>query len=109
MSFGRTQTFKKVISNKDKTVLVDFYADWCQPCKVLAPVLEKVVTDPETKTSTGTPLDLVTVNIDEEADLAAEYDVRALPTVMAFRDGKPVGKFAGSYPEPQVRHFVQTF
>ncbi|EPT04079.1 hypothetical protein FOMPIDRAFT_1022159 [Fomitopsis schrenkii] len=104
---ANAETFRKAISNKDRTVIVDFYADWCQPCKVLAPVLEKVVKNPEMKTSTGTPVDLVTVNADEEADLAAEFDVRALPTVMAFREGKPVGKFAGAFPEADVRAFVE--
>ncbi|OSX65351.1 hypothetical protein POSPLADRAFT_1069371 [Postia placenta MAD-698-R-SB12] len=86
-------TFQKAVANKDKVVLVDFYATWCQPCKMLSPILEKIAADPSTNT------DLVTVDTDEHSDLAMEYEVAALPTVVAFKGGKPVSRFVGALHE----------
>ncbi|KAH9833016.1 thioredoxin-like protein [Rhodofomes roseus] len=104
----RTQTFKKAVSNEDKVVLVDFYADWCNPCKMLSPILENIATDPEVQTASGAGVDLVTVDTDTEMELAAEHNIRGLPTVVAFRDGKPVNKFVGALPEAQVRAFLRS-
>jgi len=95
------------VLNKDKVVLADFYADWCNPCKMLSPILENLATDPEIKTDSGAGVDLVTVDTDAETDLAVEYNIRSLPTVVAFRDGKPVNKFIGALPEAQVRAFLR--
>lgn len=88
-------------------MLVDFYAEWCGPCKVLSPVLEKVAGDIETKTGSGRPIDLVTVDTDVHGALAQKHQVRALPTVVAFRDGEPVKLFVGAMPEPAVRRFLE--
>ncbi|WWD16598.1 thioredoxin [Kwoniella shandongensis] len=71
-----------------KPVLVDFYAAWCQPCRVLTPLL-KGVTGPESD------YDLMTVDVDEHPDLAAKYKVTALPTVVAFKNGAVKNKFVG--------------
>jgi len=101
------ETFEKAISNEDKVVLVDFYADWCNPCKMLSPILEKVTTDPEVKSGSGLPLDLVTVDTDTQVELAQKYNIRSLPTVMAFREGQPIHRFVGALPEAQVRAFLR--
>ncbi|KZT09720.1 thioredoxin-like protein [Laetiporus sulphureus 93-53] len=101
------EAFKKAIANKDKIVLVDFYADWCNPCKMLSPILEKITTDPDTRTGSGKSIDLVTVDTEIEGDLAQQYKVTSLPTVMAFQDGKPLDRFVGAVPEPQVRGFLE--
>ncbi|KAL7419780.1 hypothetical protein Q5752_005696 [Cryptotrichosporon argae] len=82
-----------------KPVLVDFYAGWCQPCRVLTPIL-KGLTGPESG------YDLVTVDVDEHPELAAEYKVTALPTVVAFRDGKVKNKFVGFRPEGELKKFL---
>ncbi|CAL1705289.1 unnamed protein product [Somion occarium] len=105
---ANAETLLKAVSNKDKVVLVDFYAEWCNPCKMLSPILEKLTEDSSVKTGSGKPLDLVTVDTDSEVELAQQFQIRSLPTVIAFKDGKPVSQFMGAMPEPSVRNFLQT-
>jgi len=81
-------------------VLVDFWADWCEPCKALTPLLEKVVNQ------AGGSVKLVKVNVDENKELAAQLRVQSLPTVMAFKDGQPVDGFAGVLPESEIKAFI---
>ena len=82
-------------------VLVDFYATWCGPCKMLAPVLDEVV-----KSATG-PLKLVKVDTDVNQDLAVNAGVSGIPDVRLFIDGKQVGAFTGFRPKPAVEQFVR--
>ena len=83
-----------------RPVVVDFWADWCEPCKVLAPVLEKLANEYQ-----GQFL-LAKVNADQEQGLAQQLGVRSLPTVMILKDGQPVDGFAGAQPENQVREIL---
>jgi len=91
---------------KEKIVLVDFYADWCNPCKTLTPVLKSLTVDASVKTGSGSSLDLVTVDTDQRYELAQKYQIRSLPTVIAFKGGKPVDKFIGVLNEVGVRQFL---
>lgn len=103
-------TFTRVTSatkTNERVALVDFYADWCGPCKVLSPVLEGLAANVETKTGSGRSIDLVTVDTDVHGVLAQKCQVRALPTVVAFRDGEPVKQFVGVLPEGAVRKFLE--
>lgn len=103
------KTFEKVALNpsaSDKAVLVDFYAEWCNPCKMISPLLEKLTSDETVKTGSGRSLDLVTVDTDSEFDLALRYQVRALPTVIAFKDGQKVDQFVGALNESGIREFI---
>jgi len=93
---------------KDKVVLVDFYADWCNPCKMLSPILEELTKDDSVQSGSGRSLDLVTVDSDVQVQLAMKYKIRSLPTVIAFRDGEPVSQFMGALPEHRVRHFLMS-
>lgn len=87
-------------ASRDVPVLVDFWAAWCGPCKQLTPVLEKVVR------SYGGKVKLVKINIDEHPGIAGQLRVQSIPTVYAFRDGRPLDGFMGAQPESAVRDFI---
>ena len=86
-----------------RPVVVDFWADWCEPCKVLMPLLEKIATEYQ-----GAFL-LAKVNADEQQMIAQQFGVRSLPTVMVIQDGQPVDGFAGAQPETQVRAMLEKY
>jgi thioredoxin len=75
--------------------VVKFYANWCGPCKQLAPVIDAVTTELGVK--------LVSVNVDENPELAQQFGVRSIPAVFAVKDGAPVASFFGNRPESDVR------
>ena len=74
--------FSATIQNKDKLVLVDFWAEWCAPCKMLTPILEDISDDLKEKILIGK------VNLDENQDLAAEFSIKSIPTLLLFEKGK---------------------
>lgn len=82
-------------------VIVDFWAPWCEPCKQLTPTLQKIVNE------YAGAVRLAKVNIDENAELAAQLRVQSIPMVVAFADGKPVDAFSGTVPESQLRQFIE--
>ncbi|AEA46236.1 thioredoxin [Archaeoglobus veneficus] len=87
--------FKEIV-NKDTLVVVDFYADWCGPCRFLTPVLEKLE-----KEFDG--VEFVKVNVDRHRELAFEFGISSIPTVLMFHKGKIVNSFIGALPEAAVR------
>lgn len=89
-----------VEASRSVLVLVDFWANWCGPCKQLAPVLEKVVK------SYGGKVHLVKLDTDAHPSIAAQLRVQSLPTVYAFRDGRPLDGFVGVQPESMLRQFI---
>jgi putative thioredoxin len=95
-------SFEQQVLEASKTVpvVVDFWAPWCAPCKVLKPILEKLAAEYEGR------FKLAKVNSDDNQALAAAFGVRSIPDVMAFRDGKPLSHFLGALPESQVRAFI---
>lgn len=86
-----------------RPVVVDFWADWCEPCKVMMPMLEKIANEYQ-----GAFL-LAKVNADEQQNISQQFGVRSLPTVMVIQDGQPVDGFAGAQPEAQVREVLEKY
>ncbi|MCC3861679.1 thioredoxin [Pseudemcibacter aquimaris] len=82
-------------------VLVDFWATWCEPCKTLGPILEKVVSE-----ANGAVV-MAKVDIDKTQEIAAQMQIRSVPTVVAFIDGRPVDAFAGVKTESEIREFIE--
>lgn len=98
-----TDTFDQLVleNSRHKPVLVDFWASWCAPCKVLMPLLEKITE------SFGGELLLAKVDCDAEAFLTERFGIRSLPTVVLFKDGQPVDGFAGAQPESAIRTMLE--
>ena len=82
-------------------VLVDFWAPWCEPCKQLTPVIEKVIK------AAGGKVKLVKMNIDEHPEIAGQLGVKSIPAVIAFQKGQPVDGFMGALPESQIKGFLE--
>lgn len=84
--------FEKEIINHKGYALVDFWATWCPPCRMMAPVLESA------EQQLGNKINFVKVDVDEQQQLAAEFDIMSIPTLVVFKDGKPVKRMSGYRP-----------
>ncbi len=100
-----TQNFQQVIlqDSQEKLVMVDFWADWCEPCKDLMPILEKLANEYHEH------LILAKVDCDAQQEVAGQFGIRSLPTVMLVKDGQPVDGFAGVQPEAQIREMLAKY
>lgn len=84
-----SKNFEKEVLNSSEPVLVDFYADWCGPCKMMAPVVEELAGELQGKAKVGK------INIDENQGLAMKYEVMSIPTLIVFKEGKETNRFVG--------------
>ncbi|MCK7459362.1 thioredoxin [Idiomarina aminovorans] len=96
------QNFQQVLleGSKEKLVIIDFWADWCEPCKQLMPVLEKLASQYSNQVI------LAKINCDEQQELAGQFGIRSLPTVAFFKDGQPVDSFGGVKTEGEIREIL---
>ena len=92
--------FDRIVYNSDKPVIVDFWAPWCGPCRMVAPVMEQLAQEYEGKAVIGK------VNVDEESDLAAKFKIMSIPTVILFKDGQLIDKIIGARPKSDFANLL---
>src|SRR5687768_11289971 len=91
-----TTDFEQTVLNSDVPVLVDFWAEWCGPCKAIGPAIEQLATEYEGRAK------VVKVDVDHEGDLATKYGVMSIPALLVFKDGKVVDQMVGAAPKQQI-------
>ena len=96
-----SDNFKTEVLESDIPVLVDFWASWCGPCKMLGPVISELAEEYEGKVKVGK------VNVDDEEDLAMEYNVQSIPTVLLFKEGKVVEQSLGFKPKAAFKAMLE--
>lgn len=96
-----SSNFDDLVLNSKKTVLVDFYADWCPSCKMLAPIIEEVASE-----NTDENLTFVRVNVDDESDLSSKYGIQSIPTLVLIKNGEEVDRSIGYIDKSAVQEFI---
>ena len=97
-----TSTFDEEVLQSDKAVLVDFWAEWCGPCRAIAPALEDMAADLKDK------LTIAKVNIDENPSIPQKYNVRGIPTLILFRNGQVAAMKVGALPKNKLYEWVES-
>ena len=86
-------TFDEVVGSASEPVVVDFWAEWCGPCKMIAPILDEIATEMEGK------IKVAKINVDDAPDIARRYEVMSIPTLLVFRDGEVAKRIVGAKPK----------
>ena len=94
------ETFSATVENNPAPILVDFWAEWCMPCRALAPVIDELATEFEGK------IRFAKVNVDECRDIPAKFGIRGIPTLLLFQEGKKVNELVGNQPKDKIRSML---
>ena len=94
-----SENFEAEVLKESKTVLVDFWASWCGPCRMLSPVVDQIAEE-------RTDIKVCKVNIDEQPELAQKFDIMSIPTLLVFRDGKQVNSSVGVRPKQDILNLL---
>jgi thioredoxin 1 len=96
-------TFDEHVKSSDVPVLVDFWAEWCGPCKMIAPVLEEIAEEQAGK------IQIVKLNIDDNLEVTRRFDVMSIPTLILFKDGQPEVRLIGAKPKGQLLQEIEAY
>ena len=95
-------TFEETVLKSDKPVVVDFWAAWCGPCRLVSPTIEKLAKEFKGRIIT------VKVNVDDKPHVAGQYQIQSIPTIMMFKNGQPVMRVTGAQPYETLKSEIQT-
>ena len=96
-----SENFEKEVLKSEKPVLVDFYADWCGPCKMMAPIVEKIAEQ------SSENVKICKINVDEASEIASKYGVMSIPTFIVFKNGEPEKITVGMQPEENLKEMLE--
>lgn len=97
------QSFAEDVLGSDKPIMVDFWAEWCGPCRAVSPILDQIATEHSEK------IDVVKLNVDENPETAMKYQITSIPTMKVFRGGEVVKTVIGAKPKPALEADLQEF
>lgn len=95
------ENFEDQVINSEKTTIVDFYADWCGPCKMMSPVIDTIAEENAENIKVGK------VNVDENQELAMKYNVMSIPTIIIFKNGNIAKTFVGVTPKQEIEEVIK--
>ena len=94
-----SENFEAEVLNSEKTVIADFYADWCGPCRMMRPALDQIAAERD-------DVKVVAINVDDEYELAANYGISSIPCVIAFKNGKESDRSVGLVPRDAIERMI---
>ncbi|MYC34319.1 MAG: thioredoxin [Chloroflexi bacterium] len=94
------ENWQSSVMDSDLPVMVDFWAEWCGPCKMIAPAVHDLALEYEGK------MNVAKLDVDSDPDIAARYGIRSIPALIFFKDGQPVDQIVGAMPKPQMKRKI---